>query len=47
MVEKELTDAQAHKIFWESYNKKCLECDEKCKQSSKVEILSCGDKKKR
>jgi len=43
MKEKELSDREANKLFWKELNKKCLQCINKCKQSSKVTILKCNN----
>jgi hypothetical protein len=32
---------KAKTIWWEDYNKVCLACKKKCKQSSKVKVVVC------
>ena len=42
--EKELSDREATKIFWEEgVNKKCATCVHKCKQSAKVVLINCKE----
>ena len=38
---KELSDKEAHKLYWQELNEKCLKCKNKCKQSSKVIQIIC------
>jgi hypothetical protein len=40
-IEKELSDKEAHKLFWEDKHEKCKKCSNKCKQSSKVIQIIC------
>jgi len=37
----EISDREATSIFWKDKNEICLNCKNKCKQSSKVKIEYC------
>jgi hypothetical protein len=36
-----ISDRQMEKEYWKEKNKICMQCINKCKQSSKVSVLSC------
>ena len=36
-----MSDRQAEKWFWSDINKICLDCVNKCKQSSKITLMQC------
>jgi hypothetical protein len=40
-MEKEISDKEANKVYWGDYHEKCLQCTNKCKQSSKVLQIVC------
>jgi hypothetical protein len=40
-IEKELSDKEANKLYWESFHETCKQCKNKCKQSSKVLQVIC------
>lgn len=40
-MEVELSDKEANKIYWSEINEKCLQCKNKCKQSSIVLQIVC------
>jgi len=41
IFDKEMTEKQANKLFWEDYYITCKGCKNSCKQSSKVIWLTC------
>lgn len=39
------SDKEFEKWYWSDYNKVCLKCENKCKQSHIVSLVSCPNRK--